>query len=224
MYCLRRVVLAFAVMTIPMPAWAQASSATPDFHWCTVSGGAGYSAVAGKDSSNLSGEWNVQAGLGFAWPGSNPERRWNLFLDFDYLFDQTSVKASALLQAKNLNPLNLALLNATGGTSRFNVVAFDPTLRVAASSRADIYVFGGFGWFRRQVALTGVSNQGSLLQPGNPSVFLRNSSSGSVDGGGGINFKPKKGWAMPYVEIRLVHGLAVNSSTTLAAYAAGIRW
>jgi hypothetical protein len=54
-------------------------------------------------------------------------------------------------------------------------------------------------------------------------VFLRNSSSGSVDGGAGINFK-KKGFPMPYAEVRVVHGLAINHSTTLIPVSVGIRW
>lgn len=218
---LRRVSLFFAVLAIPLSAWGQT---VPGFHCYTLSGGAGYSAIAGNDGSNLSGEWDVQAGAGFAVVNATATRHWSFFLDFDYLFDHASVKSSALSQTRNLNPTNIGLLNATGGTTRFQVVAFDPTLRVPVSSRADFYVFGGFGWFHRQVDLTGVANLGSLLQSGSPSVFLRNASSGSLDAGGGINFKVKKGWAMPYVEIRVVHGLAVNKSTTLVPVGAGIRW
>jgi hypothetical protein len=200
----------------------QASAQTPeDFHWCTLNGGAGYSVVAGKDGSSLSGEWIVQGGAGFSV--LHKDKKPSLFLNFDYLFDQTSVNMSAITQARNLNPTNIALLNATGGTSNFNVVAFDPTVRFRSLGHAEFYLLGGFGWFRRQVDLTGVSNQGSLLQPGNPSVFLRNTSSGAIDAGGGVNFK-KKHSVMPYVEIRVVHGLAVNGSTTLVPFAAGIRW
>jgi hypothetical protein len=217
MFPLRRTYLLAVVFATSFRAWAQ----TPDdFHWCTLSGGAGYSTVAGKDGSSLSGQWNVQAGAGFSVLHN---KKASLFLNFDYLFDETSVKMSALTEARNLNPTNIALLNATGGTSNFNVIAFDPTVRFPISSHAELYVLGGFGWFRRQVDLTGLSSQGSLLQPGNPSVFLRNTSSGAIDAGAGVNFK-KKHWAMPYIEIRVVHGLAVNGSTTLVPFAAGIRW
>src|ERR1700728_699198 len=105
---------------------------TSDGHWCTVDAGGGYSAVAGKDGSNLSGRWDLEAGVGFG-VHYDPKRSWNFFLDVDYLFDETSVKSSALDLAKNLNPTNIALLNATGGKARFNAVAFDPTFQVRAS-------------------------------------------------------------------------------------------
>lgn len=217
--------LLLGALAVPWSALAQTSDdpRRPDFHSCTLGGGAGYSAMAGEDGSNLSGEWNVQASAGFAVVPPTLTRRWSLFLDFDYLFDRTSVKSSALAAVRNLNPTNIGLLNATGGTGRFNVVAFDPTVRFPVSKHAEVYVFGGFGWFHRQVDLTGVTNQGSLLQPGNPAVFLRTATSGSFDGGGGINFK-KKGRPMPYLEIRVVHGMAVNGSSTLIPFAAGIRW
>jgi hypothetical protein len=219
-----------AALAIPFAAWAQDADdprMPENFHSCTLSGGAGFSAVAGKDNANLSGEWIVQGSLGFAVVGPSLRRHntryWSFFLGVDYLFDQTSVKSSALVEARILNPTDVGLLSATGGTARFNAVAFDPTLRIPLNKHAEFYVFGGFGWFHREVDLTGVSSQGSLLQPGNPAVFLRTAGSGSFDGGGGINFK-KKGWPMPYVEIRVVHGMAVNSSTTLVPFAAGIRW
>ena len=222
MLCFCRASLLFAVLAIPLSAWGQTAEG---FHCFTLSGGAGYSAIAGKDGSNLNGEWEVQAGAGFAVVNETKTRHWSFFLNFDYLFDHASVKSNALAQARNLNPTNIALLNATGGTTRFLVVAFDPTVRRRVSKGgSEVYLFGGFGWFHRQVDLTGVANQGSLLQPGSPSLFLRNSSSGSLDAGGGINFKVKKGWPMPYVEIRVVHGLAVNKSTTLVPFGAGIRW
>jgi Outer membrane protein beta-barrel domain len=231
---LNRLALLVAFLAGPGSLLPQTSSDSPPrhdppqqevSHWCTIGAGAGYSVVAGEDSSNLSGEWNFEAGAGFAVANRNATRNWSFFLDFDYLFDQTSVKSSALALAKNLNPTDIGLLNATGGKTRFNVVAFDPTFRWQISPHVvEAYVFGGFGWFQRRVGLTGVSDEGSLLQPGSPSVFLRNASSGSVDVGFGFNFRTIKSWAVPYVEVRVVHGLAVNSSTTLVPFAAGIRW
>ena len=77
--------------------------------------------------------------------------------------------------------------------------------------------------FQRDLTLP-VFPLGALLQPGSPSVFLRNSSSGSVDGGGGINFRRMNGWAIPYVEVRVVHGLAVNKTTTLVPFSVGLRF
>jgi hypothetical protein len=218
------------MLAMPLSSWAQTADDREDdprnpknFHSCTLGGGAGYSAVVGKDGSNLSGEWDVQASAGFAVVAPTLTRHWNLFLDFDYLYDQASVKQSALAAARNLNPTDIGLLNATGGSGRFNVVAFDPTVRFQISRHAEFYVFGGFGWLRRQVDLTGVNGEGALLQPGLPAVFLRDANSGSLDGGAGINFK-KKGRLMPYVEVRVVHGMAVNGSSTLIPFAVGLRW
>jgi hypothetical protein len=214
MFWLRLICFLLAVVAVPFFCRAQVVC------W-TANGGGGYSAVTGTDGSSLSGRWNAQAGLGL---GILTGKKVSFFVTTDYLFDQTSVKMSALTQAKNLDPNNVALQKATSGTSSFNVFALDPTLRVSISSRAEVYAFGGFGWFRRQVDLTGVSNEGSLLQPGNPSVFLRDTASGSVDGGGGVNFRVwNKKWG-PYVEVRVVHGLAVNHSTTIVPFAAGLRW
>jgi hypothetical protein len=213
-----RIAAFFASMVVSLPASAQTQ---PDFHWCTLNAAAGYSAVTGKDGSNLSGQWDFQAGVGATWEKA---KTWNWFLNVDYLYAQAAVKSAALAEAKILNPTDVGLLTATGGTSRFNVVALDLTVRYQTSRSAEIYAFGGFGLFRRQVDLTGVSDQGALLQPGNPSVFLRNSNSGSVDGGGGINFRRKNGWAIPYVEVRVVHGLAVNKTTTLVPLSVGLRF
>ena len=119
------IVAFFAAMAATLPASAQAQPDLP-FHWCTVNAGAGYSAVAGKDGSNLSGQWDFQAGVGATWEKA---KTWNWFVNVDYLYSQASVKSGALAEAKILNPTDVGLLSATGGTSRFNVVALDLTVR-----------------------------------------------------------------------------------------------
>lgn len=207
-------------------AWEDDPRNPKNFHSCTVSAGGGYPFLVGKDGDNFRGRWNFQAGvgIGFTQKRKRAGRTLSFFLNFDYLFAHVHVNTSTLQEAQRLNPTNIPLLNATDGTANVQVVAVDPTLRIAAWRTAEAYVFGGFGYLRRHVTLAGPSAQGALIQPGNPAEFLRNSSSGAVDGGAGINFLKRKGRPNLYAEVRVVHGLAVNHSTTLIPVSFGIRW
>ena len=211
---------------IPFAAFSVAAfaQAPPDFHWCTLNGGGGYAFAVGKDGSNLSGQWTAGAGAGFAAVAPSVSSRWSLFINVDYFFARYQVNRGAIIQAGNLNPTDTGLLNATGGSTRFNVVALDPTVRYGLSKHFELYSFAGFGWFRRAVDLTGVSSQGSLLQPASPSVFLRNSTSGSVDGGAGVNWRPGRSPISIYFEARVVHGMAINHTATLIPIGIGIRY
>jgi hypothetical protein len=125
-----------------------------------------------------------------------------------------------------LNPTNVGLLQATSGKAKYDALTFEPMYRAPFGERKrfNAYLFGGFGWFRRDLEFTGNSGQGSLLQPGSPSVFGRGGNSGAVDGGAGIDVRlPRRRWKV-YVEVRAVHGLAVNHETTLVPVSAGLRW
>ncbi|MGA3190021.1 MAG: hypothetical protein ABSF22_23180, partial [Bryobacteraceae bacterium] len=74
-----------AALAMPLAGWAQTSGdsgAPENFRCWTVSGGAGYSFVAGSDSASLSGQWNVQAEAGISPLNSAWTKPWSIFFDF----------------------------------------------------------------------------------------------------------------------------------------------
>ncbi len=183
--------------------------------------------VAGEEQSNLDRGWNFQAGAGFALtPRPAPGHQWSLFLTADFMFDQLGIQAAALQQARLSNPTDIGLLEATSGKAKFYSTTLDPTFRFRVSRAVNVYAFGGFGWFRRNLEFMGTSGQGILLQPGSPAVFGSGGNSGAYDAGAGVNFRLPRalGGLMLYAEARVVHGLAVNNATTLVPISAGIRW
>lgn len=220
-------VIAFA----GIPAKCQAQDNTdfkPDFHWFSLSAGGGWAPAAGSDHTSLDAGGNFQAGAGLAFSRPAPRQRWAFYLNVDFMLDQLGIKQSALQEAQILNPTNIGLLEATKGTARFYSTTLDPTFRFPAgkTGHSNVYVFGGFGWFRRSLDFTGVSAEGSLLQSSGPAVFGNGGNSGVCDAGAGVNVglpQRFKGW-MFYVEGRVIHGLAVNKSTTLAPVSIGVRW
>jgi hypothetical protein len=195
------------------------------FHSCTINAGGGWSSLAGQQSQDFYTSWhNFQAGVGFAVSGRpKPAHNWSALLTFNFLFSEHDVNDTALQEAKNLNPTNVALLAAGKGKGNYYALTFDPTFRFPLRSRLTGYGLAGFGWLRRDLHFTGVSTQGALLQPGFPSVFGRGGDSGAFDFGGGLNVRVAGGM-MVYVEGRFLHGLAVNHTTSLAPVSLGVRW
>jgi hypothetical protein len=197
------------------------------FHSCTLNVGGGLTPVSGKDGSTLNRGWNFQAGGGFAVTSKPaPGHNWSALVTVNFLYDESGIKPDALQQARTLNPQNIGLLQATSGRAKLYSTTLDPTFRFRVKSQADIYVFGGYGWFRRTLEFTGVSSQGELLQPGNPVVFGRGGNSGGFDAGGGVNFKlpHRLSGLMVYAEAKVLKGLAINSGTTLLPVSFGVRW
>jgi hypothetical protein len=190
-----------------------------NFHSCTLNIGGGFAPVAGAESGNLSAGWDFQAGGGFAI-------NHRFFVTADFMFDQLGVKQTALEAAGASNPTNVGVLEATGGRAKYFSTTLDPTYRFPSRGPATVYLFGGFGWMRRSIELTGVSGEGSLLEPNGPVVFGSGGDSGAYDAGAGANFRlgNKTGGLMLYVEARVIHGLAVNKSSTLIPISGGIRW
>ena len=208
------------------PAVCMAQDA-PKFHSCTFNLGAGPAWPLQTEKDSLDRGWNFNAGLGFALASpQDSQRSWIPFLNANFVFDRLDIGAAALQQAQTLNPTNVALLGATGGNATFYSVTLDPTFRFSMKNRAELYAFGGFGWFRRKLEFTGPTAEGALLQPGNPAVFGSGGDSGAFDVGAGLNVRlPGHARAfMLYVEGRYIHGLAVNHRTTLAPVSLGFRW
>jgi hypothetical protein len=198
------------------------------FHWFTFNGGGGWAAPHGTEASSLNTGWkNFDAGAGFAvTPPPAPGRKWSVFITANFMFEQLGVKQAALQDAIATNPTNIGLLEAASARAQFYSTTLDPTFRFPIAWRVSGYVFGGFGWLRRDLEFTGVSGIGSLLLPGSPDVFGSGGNSGAYDVGGGLNFRlPRQaGGLMIYAEARVTHGLAVNNATMLTPVSIGIRW
>jgi hypothetical protein len=193
----------------------------------TFNAGGGLAPALGAARNTLDTGWNFHAGLGFVLkPLPPPDNKTTLLLTANFMYDQLDVKSAALQEARILNPTNIGLLEATSGKARFYSTTVDPTIRIPVSNAIGVYMFGGFGWFRRKLEFNGTSAQGALLQPGNPSVFGTGGSSGAWDVGGGVNYRLSRehGHWMLYAEARILHGLAINKHTTLVPISAGIRW
>jgi hypothetical protein len=193
-------------------------------HWYTLNAGGGGTPIVG-DSNSFNAGWNVTAGAGFRTSHRpTPEHKWSVFLlNVNFMYDRLAIKQSALQQASILNPTNLGLQEATSGRAKFYTTTLDPMFRYWLSPKVDLHVFGGFGWFHRTLEFTGVANEGALLQPNSPVVFGSGGSSGGYDGGAGMDFALPRGM-MFYADFRVVHGISINSSTTLLPISAGIRW
>ena len=160
--------------------------------------------LANGSAQNLSAD--VQPALADQWkdvepsPGGTPH----------------CLKALDLLTAKKPSPdVALAELNV-------GIPVSPPPPPV---NHGELYAFGGFGFLRRTLELTGVSSIGTLLQPGNPVVFSSGSNSGAFDAGGGFNWRfSKLGGLGFYAEAKVVRGLAINSGTTLVPISFGVRF
>jgi len=221
--------LTLAAATLALfPATSDAQTDSPchdPYRWCTLYAGGGWTGAEGKDGGSFKSGWNFAAGAGLdVTRRPSPQRKWSLFIDVNFLFDRMNVSQTALQQAVALNPTNVGLLQASSAQGTFLNTSLDPTLLFPVGEKVDIYVFGGFGWFRRTLSFSGGSAEGALLQPGSPTVFGSGGNSGAVDGGAGIDHRPRKSGLAIYAEIKVVHGLAVNQSTTLVPISAGIRW
>lgn len=191
-----------------------------EYHSCTVSAGGGATPITGSESSQLNAGWNFQAGGGFAVGSSH---RW--YITGDFTFNDLGVKASALQSASASNPTNIPVTQATGGRARFYTATLDPTYRFRSNGPIEPYLFAGFGWMRRDIALTGSNGGNSLLEPNNPVVVGVGGDSGAFDGGAGLNIRPwhKRGPTF-YAEVRVLHGVGANKSATLIPISGGIRW
>jgi hypothetical protein len=137
------------------------------------------------------------------------------------MFDQLGSTASALTQA-TFN--NAALASATSARGKFYATTLDPTFRFPLNRRANLYLLGGFGWFRRSVEFS-AANPGTLTQSAGTPLAKSVLNSGVFDAGGGVNVGlRKRGGPMLYIELRLYHGLAANSATMLLPLSVGVRW
>lgn len=227
-FAIRNAVCLTMLLALPCVALAQDDTSQSDVNrcGCTVNAGGGWVPRLGIDDQGLHGGWNFQGGFGLQMPPLTGHR-WSWFIDATFSYEQAGVTESALKSATILNPTNVGLVEATSGQAKFYSTTFDPTFRLPVRSRrVQVYLFGGIGWFKRSLEFTEPSGQGSLLQPGNATVFGKGGDSAAYDGGGGVNIRLSRGRAswMFYMEARALHGLAINTTTWLVPISAGLRW
>jgi hypothetical protein len=191
-------------------------------HSCTINAAWEYSVPFGQDGNNFKkGPAGFQAGGGFEvkW-SSEPHPRLALYLTANFMYDRLTATGSAVKMS-----------NVTGASSAhgsFSAVTFDPTVRYQFFKgnivKSSVYFSGGYGWFRRGVAIDGPGTE-TLNQSSTSTLEKLTANSGALDAGVGVNFGiTKRGALMVYAEARAYRGLAINSGTTLVPVSVGVRW
>jgi hypothetical protein len=195
---------------------------TEPSHPCTFDFGFGGTPATPGDSNGLGGGWNFQGGGGFRAHGKSATN-WSVYFTGNFLYDSSGVTPQALNSAKNLNPTNVALLQATSARERFYSVTGD--LKLATPDLAGFHIYGlvGLGWLRRKASFSGVSAEGVILQPGTPELFSAGGDSAAYDVGLGVSHHVGRTWTI-FLEARRVRGLAVNSGITLLPLTVGLRY
>jgi hypothetical protein len=225
--------LACALSTASFQCLAQDTSSSPKF---TVDLGGGWTGVYGNYAAGLMSGYNLRGGAGVALyrhpeteyddkgkpTSTNP---WSIYLTADFLFNQSDFQPGVAVQTAGSNPQSPGLLSATNGRTKFFSATLGPTFRYATKGRIQPYFFGGYGWMRREAQLTGESVQGTIYQPSSPVVGVTGGNSGAFAGGAGIDIGPFRalGGMKVFAEVRILHGLGINSGTTLAP-GVGVRW
>jgi hypothetical protein len=170
---------------------------------------------AGKDGSNFKNGVGFLAGGGFGWTAwSMQKHQPNMFLMFDYGYSHAEAKS---------NPVPPTSGTATTHGS-FGMLSTGLLARFYAPHRMNVYLGGGFGWFRRNIdeqanAIPTLTNLGAAT------LYNSTTNSGALDMRGGINFGMKRlGGLMLFAEAHGYKGLAINHNTLLVPITAGIRW
>jgi len=224
--------LVWALCVVSLPCHAQDTSGSRKF---TVDFGGGWAGLFGNYADGLKSGYNLRGGVGTALYRSEIEyddkgcpihgNRWSIYLTATFLFNQSGFQPGVAFETASSNPQNPALLSATNGRTKFFSATLGPTFRYAAKGSVQPYWFGGYGWMRRDAQLTGESVEGPVYQPSNPVVGVTGGNSGAFAAGAGIDIGPYRsvGGMKFFVEVRVLHGLGINSGTTLAP-GGGVRW
>ena len=201
----------------------------------TVDLGGGWSGLYGNYSRGLKNGYNLRGGGGIAVYRPEMEydnngtpvssNHWSIYLTATFLFNQSGFQPGVAVETAGSNPQNPKLLSATGGRTKFFSATFGPTFRCPTNGPVKPYIFGGFGWMRREAQITGEPIQGIIYQPSSPVVGVTGGNSGAFAAGVGVDIGhiDAVGGMKFFTEVRILHGLGINSGTTLAP-AAGIRW
>jgi hypothetical protein len=225
-------VLAWALCAGSFPCHAQDASGARKF---TIDAGGGVAPLFGNYASGLKTGYHLRGGVGVALYRSEteyddkgsaiPGNRWSIYLTATFLFNQSGFEPGVVVGTAASNPQTPGLLSATSGRTKFFSATLGPTFRYAIKGRVQPYFFAGYGWMRREAQLTGESIQGPVYQPSSPVVGETGGSSGAFAAGAGIDIGPywSVGGMKFFAEIRVLHGLGINSGTTLAP-GGGIRF
>jgi len=195
----------------------------PEDHSCTVDFAVEYTQPYGKDGNNFNSGGGFQTGGGFeVWHPAEAGHRASLYLTANFLYTRLAATAGALAAAKSSDIMEVA--TATSARGSFYATTFDPTFRYALNRRTNLYLVGGFGWFRRGVEFK-ADGSATLTESGAGTFGKADANSGVFDFGGGANFGlTRKGGPMLYAEARVYRGLAINNATTLLPLSVGVRW
>jgi hypothetical protein len=194
----------------------------PPDHSCTVNAGGGTVWSLGKDGDQFNRGWTINAGGGFAVTGApKSDKGFRGLITANYMYARLNATSKALAI---VGQAELPLKFVTSAHGSFSAVTLDPTVRYSFTRKFGIYASGGFGWLHRGVGFDGV-NSPTLVQPTASTLERVSSSSGVFDIGGGVNYSPSflRG-AFVYAEGRIYQGAAINSTSTLVPFSAGVRW
>lgn len=218
-YALPRLLLAAAVSPLlALGQRARAQEPMPD-HSCTVSAAFLEAVPVSSGSENFEPHgWGFQAGLGFAVTPNVPKRshapQW--YITADYLFTK--------IQATQYAATHAGLSGVDSAHGAFSAVTLNVGPRVHLPGALGLDGKAGFGWLQRGITFNGPSGT-TLLQTSSPTLARGDSDSGVFDAALAVTFSPAamKGLSL-FVEGRVLHGLAINRTTTLVPASVGIRW
>ncbi len=191
-----------------------------------------------KRGRRIENGYNLDSGAAWALPPMHTNTdgicnsQWRLYFSGDFLFRSSSVTQGAVQQAIQSNPQSPTLLTAEFGSAKYYAALFGPVFRgrlprkTRVSNYVALYAFGRAGWLRRSLNFTGEPIGGTLIQPSNPVAVSITGNSGAFDVGVGISFGPFKQLQSGsfFIEGRRLHGLGINSGTTMWPFVAGFRW
>ena len=156
-----------------------------EFSRFTYGVGAGSTTVLGNTGSVADTGWNVRGDVGY---------NFNRFLGVGFNMGYDSV---------GVNSATLANIGTTGGSLNVFSLTIDPVVHLTRGHPADLYVFGGGGYFRQEVEF---SQPSTNLSPGYYPVFgyypgfssysvVGNNSvnKAGIDAGMGVNIKAFRG-------------------------------
>ena len=207
----------WVVTTLWLPNFALGQNEEP-FHHLTLSGGAGFTAITGKDAGKLDHGGNVQLSGGYF---------------FNRYF---GITGNFMFSNLGITRAELDSLNQPNGSARVYAVTADPTVRIPVGRGFTAYAFAGGGYLRRTVQFTQPTLAqtvifdpwwgyfGPALVPVDVIIGTTVNNSGAFDMGAGLNMPLPRTGVKLFLETRYFKGFTSNTDTTLVPITLGIRW
>ena len=211
----RRCFIFVALALLPAMCHAQDRSQVDS---CTFNIAGGYSDAKGDDHANFDPGAAFQAGGDFR---VSP----NYSVMANFFYSRQSVSGPALFSFSNSSGMKV-----NGGHGSFYATTIDPTRhnllfwRRARQKGFDLYALGGFGWFHRGVTLKNPPGPTGLFETGTSTLARAGTNSGAYDVGIGAERRLPRSGLSVFVESRFYHGLAINDTTRLWPFFAGVGW